>query len=263
MSKVIVQGSDAGFFSMFRGTLGTIDALEKDGHTAYVFWKDTLYNDPDKGDNAWEYYFDQLCELDSSGVFLCNSHVIPPREYATRVMMNKLINKHVRVKEDILNEVDALTKDFNDDTLGVHIRLTDKHNCTRFGEPETGKPIEVGIYTKHIDAYLEKHPEARVFLATDDANCLKDLIGIYGTKLIYKDAIRSTGEKSIHHDLKGNNYQKGRDVLVDCLALSRCNHLIKGISNVALAAMFFNMDLTCETLNSIWNNDTREDFVNP
>ena len=43
--------------------------------------------------------------------------------------------------------------------------------------------------------------------------------------------------------------------------MSRCNHLIKGISNVALAAMFFNMDLTCETLNSIWNNDTREDFV--
>ena len=176
--------------------------------------------------------------------------------------MNKMINKYVVIKPEILEEVKELTHNFSHNTLGVHIRLTDKHNCTRFGEPITGKPVEIGKYKEHIDGYLNKYSKAKIYLATDDKECLEEMINTYGSRLIYKDAIRSKGEESVHHHLEGNNYQKGRDVLVDCLALSKCNHLIKGISNVALVAMFFNIDLTCETLNSIYNNDTREDFVN-
>ena len=225
MSNVIVQGTDAGFFSMFRGTLGTVNYLEMANQVPYIFWKDTLYSDPEKGDNVWEYYFEPISELDSSGAYLCQSHVIPPREYETRVMMNNMINKHVRLKPEVQKEVDELADKIYYDTLGVHIRLTDKHNCTNFGEPETGKPIGLDKYKKHIDEYLKEHPLAKIYLATDDKDCLETMINTYGPKIIYRNSIRSTGEQSIHHDLEGNNYQKGLDVLVDCLALSKCNHL--------------------------------------
>ena len=261
--KLIIKGTDAGFFSMFRGTVGTIYEAKQRGYDVYVEWGQTLYNDDAHGVNAWNYYFENLSDGPAGGlVGVVQNHVILPREYSTRQIMHDTINKYIKVKPDILEEVDALVAPASGSPmLGVHVRMTDKHNCTAHGEPEAGKPLSVELYMKHVDQYLEKHPDATIFLATDDEDCVDAFENKYRDKVIYKDAIRSTGETSVHHHLKGNNYKKGRDVLVDCLALSRCNHLIKGISNVALNAMFFNQDLTCETLNSIYNGDTREDFV--
>jgi hypothetical protein len=88
------------------------------------------------------------------------------------------------------------------------------------------------------------------------------MIRRYGDRIVTTDSIRSSSDKSVHGDLKGNNKRKGTEVLIDCLVLSQCRHIIKGISNVALCAMLWNLDITCENLNSIYNKDTREDFVN-
>lgn len=258
MRKVIITGTNAGFFSMFRGTVGTIHAAKAQGYDVFVDWSNTLYNDEEHGPNAWEYFFENLSDGPEGGIR--TNHVILPREPSTRSLMHKAITDYVKIKQDILDEVVELTSTPHD-ILGVHVRMTDKHDCTRHGEPETGRPLGINLYTKHVDQYLEKSPTAKIYLATDDEDCLSRFQTLYGDKLIHKEAIRSSGNVSIHHHLKGNNYQKGRDVLVDCLALSKCNHLIKGISNVALNAMFFNQDLTCETLNSVYNRDTREDFV--
>jgi hypothetical protein len=256
--KVIIKGTNAGFFSMFRGTVGTIYAAKAEGYDVFVDWSNTLYNDDSHGPNVWEYFFENLSDSSIGGQ--PTSHVILPREASTRQFMHQTITDHIKVKQDILKEVESLVGT-HPNLLGVHIRLTDKHNCTQHGEPETGKPIDIDLYVKHVDSYLEKYPTSKIYLATDDEKCMSCFKELYGDKLIYKDAIRSSGSVSIHHHLQGSNYQKGRDVLVDCLALSKCNHLIKGISNVALNALFFNKDLTSENLNSIYNKDNREDFV--
>ena len=57
MSKLLIGGSTAGFFSMFRGTVGTFLTAEQNELDPLVFWERTLYNDNDF-DNAWEYYFE-------------------------------------------------------------------------------------------------------------------------------------------------------------------------------------------------------------
>ena len=262
MSKVIIGGSCAGFFSMFRGTVGAFLTAEKNELDPIVVWQETLYNN-NKSDNAWEYYFEQVSDYDmrKDRVVRRCQHNILPREFNTRLEMNRLISKYVRVKNHITDKVDDIASQLGANPLGVHIRMTDKNNCTNHGEPESGKPVSVDTYKKHISKNLQRY-DSKVFLATDDYLVLEDLRNEYGDKIISTDAIRSTGNDSVHHGLQGNNKEKGEQVLIDCLALSKCRHIIKGISNVALCAMFWNIDLTCENLNSIYNGDKREDFVN-
>lgn len=262
MSKIIIGGSDAGFFSIFRGTVGTFLVSELNSLSPIVVWKNTLYND-DPSDNAWEYYFKQTCEYNEEDLKKHRhvNHMILPREYKSRIDMNRLINKYVKVNDDIEYEVLEIMHELGNKPLGVHIRMTDKNNCTSHGEPESGLPVSLELYEKHIDNNLQKH-DSKIFLATDDEEVIKRMKRRYGDRIFYTSAIRSTGNKSIHHNLVGNNKQKGRDVLKDCLVLSKCRHIIKGISNVALCAMFWNINLTCENLNSIYNEDKREDFVN-
>ena len=260
MNNLIINGSSAGFFSMFRGTVGTLLTCEEKSLLPFVNWQNTLYNDNPK-DNAWEYYFENTSNFDSKNYTIARSHNILPREYSTRLTMNRLINKYVKIKPEINKKVEIKIKELKQNPLGVHIRMTDKINCVSHGEPRSGIPVSIDLYKKHINKKLEER-DSKIFLATDDESVLNEMKIEYGDKVITTNSIRSAGTKSIHHHLSGSNRLKGEQVLIDCLVLSRCKHIIKGISNVALCAMFWNLDLTCDNLNSIYNGDAREDFVN-
>jgi len=261
MKRLKIGGSDAGFFSMMRGTVGTFLRADQLGEP-YVSWDRTLYNEAEYGPNAWEYYFEQFPEINPEDEVSGCHHVILPREYQTRVAMNHLLNKYVVVKQHVWDIVDPLVIRLGEKPLGVHIRLTDKNNCTVHGEPETGKPVTLNNYMSHINNYLEENPDSKIFLATDDYDCLATIRDRYEDKVVFSDSIRSSGDVSIHHGSSQNGYTKGLNVLVDALTLSSCHHIIKGISNVALFALFWNLELTSENMNSIYNGDTREDFVN-
>tara|TARA_Y100001973_G_C5202048_1_gene338609 strand:- start:465 stop:1250 length:786 start_codon:yes stop_codon:yes gene_type:complete len=259
MNKVIIGGTTAGFFSIFRGTVGTLALAEQHGVEPVVIWRDTLYNDKPQ-ENAWDYYFDAIGSLNQGDQAQEIHHFIMPREYQTRVAMNQMINKYVKVKPHILEQVDKITEQLGKNPLGVHIRMTDKYNCVRNGEPESHYPLTVDHYKKHIDLYLEEN-DSKIFLATDDIYVLEEIERTYGDRVVRADCTRSTDKISIHHHMGGDKRKQGEEVLIDCLALSRCKHILKGVSNVALCAMFWNLDLTCENLNSIYIGDTTEDFV--
>lgn len=257
-----VYGTMAGFFSVFRGTVGTFKLIDEKGMVPFVEWNNTLYNESKFGKNAWEYYFEQPSNLsESDEICEIKNHHILPRQYDSRIFMNQMIKKYVKPKSFILEEVSKFEKLLENNALGVHIRMTDKYNCMNHGEPESGRPVNLDLYIKHIDNYL-KNNDCNIFLATDDSRCLRTIKKEFGEIVIHRDAIRSYGAKSIHHHTEGNGFKKGLDVLLDCLILSKCSHMIKGISNVSLCAAFFNLNLTSINLNSIYNNDTREDFIN-
>ena len=264
MNKVVIGGTTAGFFSIFRGTIGTLALAEQHDVEPVVLWQDTLYNDDPK-ENAWDYYFEPIGSLnENDGVHNSVQHIhhfIMPREHQTRVTMNKMINKYVKVKPHIVQVADDIVDKLGEDPLGVHVRMTDKYNCVRNGEPESHYPLTVDHYKKHIDLNLEKR-DSKIFLATDDIHVLEDMEKTYGDKIVRADCTRSTDKISIHHHMGGDKRKQGEEVLVDCLILSRCKHILKGVSNVALCAMFWNLSLTGENLNSIYIGDTTEDFVN-
>lgn len=252
-----------GFFSDFRGTLGKVSQLKKQGHKCNIHWSNYLYQSEDK-ENIWEVFFHQIDEIEDDAEVLDIRGAPLPREYSTRIIMNETIQKYVRVKKNIQEEVDSfIQKNFTENTLGVHIRLTDKNVCHIYhGEPETGTPVDLDLYKKHIEEYLNSNENSSVFLATDSKIGLDCMKSEFGDKVFYmKDVIRSDGENSVHQGMSGNGIKKAKNVVMDCLLLSKCNYMIKGISNVALCALFFNKELESFNLNSHYKNDKREDFV--
>lgn len=263
MSKYgLIKSTNAGFFSNFRGTVMTLHYCENNNLKPYVLWDSGLYQ-KNKGDNVWEYYFEQLNEpLKNS-----NDFVTVPHDYSwnrkpiTRSRFNELIVKYVRIKPHILEKVNAYN--FSDkNVLGIHLRLTDKNNCEKHGEPLSGRPVDIDLYIKHAEIYLKKNPKSVIFLATDSIEGVEKFQSKFSQNIIVRDeVIRSSGNISVHGGISGDPYKKGEDVLIDCLLLSKCSFLFKGISSVALTSLFFNPNLQHFNLNDFYNEDKRESFI--
>jgi hypothetical protein len=266
MKLGIIPSNGNGFFSNIRGTISAMYECDVKNITPYVDWGSSIYKDPKRGNNVWEYYFEQIGDSNTKEKVKVPQNREWKRESYARERMNSMIKKYVKIKQPILDKIDDFwTSNVNEDdnVLGVHLRMTDKFNCTSHGEPATGKPVNVDVYIDHIKKYMEKEGDnVKIFLATDSIDSIDKMVSTFGDKLFYReDVIRSTGSKSVHHDLKGNNYKKGIDVLIDSLLLSKCNFLFKGISNVALGALFFNENLEQFNLNQYHNKDMRESFI--
>lgn len=266
MKVGIIPSNGGGFFANMRGTIAAMYECDKKGIIPYVKWNTPLYTNKKYGDNIWEYYFEQICDLDGKDVINVPQNREWKRKAYARERMNNMIKKYVKIKQPIINKIDDFwysNINQGDKVLGVHLRMTDKFNCTSHGEPTTGKPIEIEIYINHIKKYIEKEGEnVKIFLATDSRDGIERMVSVFNDKLFYrKDVIRSTGPKSVHHDMGGDNYKKGEDVLIDSILLSKCDFLFKGISNVALGALFFNETLEQFNLNQYHNKDNRESFI--
>ena len=266
MKVGIIPSNGGGFFANIRGTVAAMYECDKKNITPYVKWTTPLYNNKEYGDNIWEYYFEQICNLDGNNVINIPQNREWKRESYARKRMNDMIKKYVKIKPHVTDKIDTFWSSHvnqNNNVLGVHLRMTDKFDCTNHGEPSTGKPINVDVYIDHIKKYIESEGDnVKIFLATDSKDSIDKMVTTFGDKLFYrKDVIRSTGSKSVHHDMGGDNYKKGEDVLIDSVLLSRCDFLFKGISNVATCALFWNSSLNQFNLNEYYNNDMRESFI--
>lgn len=261
----IIRSTNAGFFSNFRGTVYTFHKCEEIGITPYVLWDSGLYVDKSVGKNYWEYYFEQIGDINDKKKQYLLHDMSWNRKYFTRERTNHLIMKYVTIKKEIREKIDSFWVDNvtdDDSVLGVHLRLTDKMECDKHGEPETGKPVDVDHYIKHIKIYCDKNKDSKIFLATDSIDDIEKLKSVFGDKIFFReDVIRSSGLKSVHHHLQGDNYKKGEDVIIDCVLLSQCDYLFKGISNVAMCSLFFNKELEHFNLNEYYNKDMRESFI--
>lgn len=266
MKLGIIPSNGNGFFSNIRGTIAAMYECDIKNITPYVNWSSSIYKDNKHGDNVWEYYFEQIGDSKTKNKIKVPQNREWKRESYARERMNSMIKKYVKIKQPILDKIDNFwVSNVNEGNkvLGVHLRMTDKFNCTSHGEPKTGKPVNVDIYIDHIKKYIEKEgDEVKIFLATDSKDGINKMVSTFGDKLFYRDdVIRSTGSKSVHHGMGGDNYKKGEDVLIDCILLSKCDFLFKGISNVALGALFFNENLEQFNLNQYYNKDEREGFI--
>jgi hypothetical protein len=255
----IIGNTECGFFSCFRTTVSTIQYCELKGILPYVDWRTSLYNDSPE-ENAWEYYFKQVSDATEEEV---QNAERAPLKYMNRSAQARdayieMIKKYVQVNIGIHREVAQFTWDnWRKKMVGVHYRATDKMLAGVEGlEPAEGMPVSIDKYKEHIDDYMDH--ETGIFLATDCAKALEHFKQEYGDLVVTIPAIRATDGKAVHRFHKGNNRQKGEEVLKDMLLLSRCDHMIKGSSSIAVCSMLFNPQLTCDNLNYKYNNDTRE-----
>lgn len=166
--------------------------------------------------------------------------------FENRKKANEILNKYIKINDNIINKTNKIYNnlfDKNDYIIGCHIRGTDKK--IQVG----GEKIEPTMYYKYIDKLLLKHPNAKIFLATDDQNYFKLFINKYKDKVKYvENVLRSDKNVFLDTSIK-NNYKKGEDVLIDCLLLSKCNFLLKCSSAVSEFAVYFNLNLHYNCIN--------------
>ena len=98
----------------------------------------------------------------------------------------------------------------------MHIRATDKDPVI------AGKIVSWQTYMPRIREYLKRDAKALVFLATDSPAVVTTMSRELGARVFVTAALRS--EKNIFlDDSVTTNYQKGEDILIDTLLLSRCS----------------------------------------
>ncbi len=154
------------------------------------------------------------------------------------------VRRFVRVKPHVQEKVDLfVARDLQDaHVLGLHMRGTDLHYAP---------PVSPAEYFDPIDRYLGAHPDALLYLATDQVQYLDVVRRRYGDIVLSYDCLRSSTATAPFEMDEGSPYRKGEDVLIDILILSRCNHLIRGASNIPEMAIYFSdglesLDLSLE-----------------
>ena len=113
---------------------------------------------------------------------------------------HSVLKKYVRVKAHVLAKVESFARrsgihDKKQPLLGIHMRGTDK----AFG----GGPVPPEHYYPYVDCYLQQHPGAMIYVATDTSPWLKAMRDRYGKKnrVLSLDGALRSGSYDKEHDL--------------------------------------------------------------
>lgn len=127
--------------------------------------------------------------------------------------------------------------------LAVHVRGTD------FALHWDQHPniVSAEDYFNVIDKAIGANRFEYIFLATDDSKKLELFMKRYNNKLIYfKDVHRSDGIVNVSFEKNNrehNHYLNGLECLRDIYAMSYCNGLVAGLSQVSVCARIVNRSL--------------------
>ena len=282
---------NAGFFVQFMVVLNQLEYAEAARLTPVVNFDQefNFFMDSSRGRNVWEYYFEPVADLSSDTLENMDSGRIIrlfPHEQAKRMSarnripdLNKeqlaqwyrnrresrseLVKRYIRVKPHIQQKVERFVDRHMGDNpvLGVHVRGTDKgwrRDGRRYDFPlDLGRIVPPQEYWPMVDEYSDAHPGCKVFVATDQQDFLEAFVDRYGDRIIWHGDTRSLTGRNTMHDEGVDPYQKGEDVLVDCLLLARCHFLIRCMSNVGESATYFNPELEGIDLNFAANLDSK------
>lgn len=158
-----------------------------------------------------------------------------------RKYVNGLIERYIEIKPIVLDKMNEFYQQNMQGSymLGVHIR-----GCNDLGPSQGVDPMK--RYVKYTRKYLEKYPDAKVFVATDYRKALQIMVSEFGDKICFRKVIRSKNRNPVQYGCHAKRKHRpggprvGEEVLIDALLLSKCQYLIRGFSNVASCASFFN-----------------------
>lgn len=158
------------------------------------------------------------------------------RDAATFIMKGFVHVKDEHVKLSIAN-FNAKFGNTKGPVLGLHMRGTDK-----FVHPV----VDPALYVQETEQHLKRHPDSRVFLATDDSSYVKLMQDKFSTVNLLK-AERS--KKNVLYNDAFPKDVKSAQVLQDSLALAQTDTLVKCWSGVSEFAVYFR---TTEFENKPW-----------
>jgi len=222
--------------------------------------------------NIFEYYFRQPCGINIEET-LKSYHVFSSVDLTTDLRAGFDLGNYkpgdlpapYSIDDDYLNELgricgkyiklNDITQSYLDknfqETLGcnvskvlaIHIRGTD------FALHWDNHPniVKAEDYKEGVDEAISRYGFEKIFIATDDANCLDSFLNNYGNKIVYyKDVFRGNGLKNIaseNTEREHGKYLNGLEVLRDMYTLASCGGLIAGLSQVSIVARIINRSL--------------------
>ena len=143
-----------------------------------------------------------------------------------------LFERYLKPRPAIAARVEALFQEHlaGGNVLALHIRGGDKG-----GEDPNLAQLN-SFYPAEIERHLREHPEAGLFLLTDDTEILANYQRRYRDRLIHTGATRTSTGQGVHYQKQASRYLLGEEVLVDALLAARCQSFIgNGLSNVSCA----------------------------
>ncbi|HUS24835.1 MAG TPA: hypothetical protein VM369_07790 [Candidatus Binatia bacterium] len=234
-------------------TLNGIRFAEQAQRDCRVDWDSrSLYFDGAAGPNPWEYFFRKSRFFFSKSTkrsafsipYYPSAFGFMPYDGMThRQSLAHAIARYCQPRTELNDVVEQYIRDkFRPSTLGVHYRGTDVVTGI---EQRLVASLD-GLETA-ITQWLAQHPGGSVFLASDDAAAVERLERRFPEALHYRKCLRSTDGTSLHghydKGVPGRGYQKGVEVLIDALLLSRCSLLYHRGSRVSWFAKARNPDL--------------------
>jgi len=257
---ILRPGNQAGFFCNFNFVICALaHSLGKDGVQAVrVDWrhqsqfKHFPYRVNDH-ENTWDRLFQPLAfdhfpqheeEFDLHHL-PGGEHLIGRRAYrdlygrnqAWREEYHQVYREYVHLQPDVEAEVNAFVESQMGEgpCVGVHYR-DPKHR-----EGPTGRP-SLAYFIERTQALLPAGGTGRVFLATDVEEAVQAFRDAFGERVVYTDAQRQSLNETVqlHHRQDGGGRDLGREVLIDCLLLARCDTFLFTTSHLATAVGFIN-----------------------
>lgn len=155
-----------------------------------------------------------------------------------RVKAHEVVRKYFRFHPELHQEAESLVPN-GTQCLAMHIRHSDKAGLAR-------RKLKDEEFVPYVQAYLDNGGD-KVYLATDSSRVLefvkqRDRWTFVGERLISpRGIVRSAVRKPVFR--QGNHDRTNREVLVEILAMSRCQFLLHGFSAVSESAHYLNINL--------------------
>jgi hypothetical protein len=141
-------------------------------------------------------------------------HAKPYRE-----VYRLLAHKYLRLAPQILASIDAFHRERMSGSppiIAVHVRGTDK-----FLETENAPTIQ-----DYFDMIEREAPGWRIFLLSDQTQCVEAFCARYGSRVIFTDARRSSTQAPVHLDRGADRAALGTEVLIDTYLALRCQKFV-------------------------------------
>ena len=253
---VEIENPTDGFFAQLSGLMPLLLHCRNTNLTPYIIINSALYRSRGKSPNILEYYFNcpelspfqQKLVRQFSHRKVAHCEQIPVWSRDARISINEghqLFNHYYEVRQNFLEEVDEFVRTYFSPgaTIGLHLRGTDK-----FTEASHFTLDEVASAVRRV--CQERGRITHVFVATDVAGMTERVQQHLPDLRVFERAeYRSTHGWPIHYCRDITPALKGRDAIINCLLLSRCDFLIKTMSNLSAWSKVLNPALPIRLLN--------------
>jgi hypothetical protein len=252
--------ASVGFFAQLNWSLYIFAHCERHNLKPFIRYSSLNYT-CSAGENWFDYFFENTAlspgdreKLGNGTVRISNiSHIrelgLSP-QYNAEISIrsaNKLFNKYVRLKSELRDYVDDFDNRYfrQRRILGLHYRGTDKGS--------EAQPVSWDFSLQTILNFLNVDRQISALFVSSDEQRFIEFIeqNVKHIEVLYHDdKQRSSDGKAVHaYRRSDDNYFKGKEALVNCLLLSRCDTLIRTASFLSAWSSIFNPHLPVVLLN--------------